>query len=209
MASMNWNWISTIALMVGVSGISPTAVATAAAETTLLRVMRQTERGQSKPPDVGDVAADFTLSSLAGPAVRFSEYAAAGPVVLVVLRGWPGYDCPFCTRQFSDYLAGADDLKEAGLRVLFVYPGPAAELREHARAFTAERSLPAHFTLVLDPDYTFTKLYGLRWDAPNETAYPATFVVDSGRRVQFARISRAHGGRTPVSDVLAASKPMR
>jgi hypothetical protein len=31
-----------------------------------------------------------------------STELAHGPVVLVMLRGWPGYQCPFCTRQFGD-----------------------------------------------------------------------------------------------------------
>ena len=46
--------------------------------------------------------------------------------------------------------------------------------------------------------------YGLRWDAPSETAYPATFVIDRSGTVRFAQISRVHGGRTPAADVLAA-----
>ena len=160
----------------------------------------------SNAPRVGDTAADFTLTTLTGGTVRLSQFVKEGPVVLVVLRGWPGYDCPFCTRQFADYLAGADAVNKAGLRVLFIYPGPADRLDEHARAFTSARRLPDHFVFALDPDYTFTTRYHLRWDAPNETAYPATFIIDSQRRVLFARISREHGGRTPVSEVLAAAK---
>jgi O-acetyl-ADP-ribose deacetylase (regulator of RNase III) len=34
--------------------------------------------------------------------------------------------------------------------------------------------LPSNIVLVTDPDYTVTNLYGLRWDAPHETAYPST-----------------------------------
>jgi len=57
---------------------------------------------------------------------------------------------------------------------------------------------------VLDPDYVFTNLYGLRWDAPRETAYPSTFVVDSLGVVRFSKISRSHGGRASVDEVLQA-----
>jgi alkyl hydroperoxide reductase subunit AhpC len=55
----------------------------------------------------------------------------------------------------------------------------------------------------LDPDYTFTLRYGLRWDAPRETAYPSTFVIDRGGVVRFALVSRTHDGRAPAADVLA------
>ncbi len=171
---------------------------------------RAVAHGQDRPahvtarPAAGSVAPDFTLMSLAGSPVRLSAELKRGPLVLVVLRGWPGYDCPFCTRQFADYLDHATALADAGLRVLFVYPGPAEQLHEHARAFTSARPMPANFTMVLDPDYTFTNRYGLRWEAPKETAYPATFLLDRSGRVTFARISAGHGDRVPVAEVLAA-----
>lgn len=156
------------------------------------------------PPAIGEKARSFTLTSLQGTTVRLSEAVARGPVVLVVLRGWPGYDCPFCTRQFGDYLKHAPDLEQAGAHVLFVYPGPADGLKAHADAFIKNRELPGHFTFLLDPDYTFTNAYALRWDAKAETAYPSTFVIDKAGTVRFANISKEHGGRVPVADVLTA-----
>jgi peroxiredoxin len=155
-------------------------------------------------PKVGDTARDFTLQSLDGGTVRLSEEAARGPVVLVVLRGWPGYQCPFCTRQFGDYLANAASFEKRGARVLFVYPGPADGLQQHAEAFTASRPLPAGFRILLDPDYTFTQAYGLRWDAPKETAYPSTFVLGGNGVISFAQISRSHGERVTADTVLKA-----
>lgn len=160
-------------------------------------------------PTVGQKAPDFALTRLDGSTVRLSEETARGPVVLVVLRGWPSYQCPFCTRQFGEFLSHGSDFEAAGARVLFVYPGPAEGLEEHARALVADRPLPAGFRILVDPDYTFTHAYGLRWDAPKETAYPSTFVLDTGRNVTFARTSRAHGDRVPVADVLAALAALR
>ena len=124
--------------------------------------------------------------------------------MVVVLRGWPGYQCPFCTRQFGEYMGRAADVSSTEPRVLFVYPGPADGLKAHADAFTAARPLPAAYRVLLDPDYRFTDAWGLRWDAPDETAYPSTFVLDTRGIVTFARTSRSHGDRVPVADVLAA-----
>lgn len=155
-------------------------------------------------PTVGDKARDFTLQSFDGPTVRLSEEVARGPLVLVVLRGWPGYQCPFCTRQFGDYMANAGNFDKSGARVLFVYPGPADGLKAHAEAFMASTPLPAGFRILLDPDYTFTQAYGLRWDAPKETAYPSTFVLDKKGTVTFAQVSRAHDGRVTAETVLKA-----
>jgi thioredoxin-dependent peroxiredoxin len=49
----------------------------------------------------------------------------------------------------------------------------------------------------------------LRWDAPQETSYPATFVIDRAGIVRFANVSRSHDGRTPVADVLSALEALR
>ena len=156
------------------------------------------------PPKVGDTAADFTLKALDGSTVTLSREIARGPVVLIVGRGWVGYQCPFCTRQFGDFLRRAKDFENAGARVIWVYPGPAEGVHERAAEFAAGRAVPANFRFVLDPGYTFTVAYSLRWDAPGETAYPATFLIDRGGVVRYALVSRTHDGRAPAADVLKA-----
>ncbi len=69
-----------------------------------------------------------------------------------------------------------------------------------------EADLPSNITLVIDPDYKMTDLYGLRWDAPHETAYPSTFILDAKGMVLFERISHSHGDRTSADDILAQLK---
>ncbi len=155
-------------------------------------------------PAVGDKAPDFTLQDLEGKPVALSKLTANAPVVLVVFRGWPGYQCPICTFQVAGLLGQAKQLAARGAKVVFVYPGPADQLGEHAAEFIKGKSLPAGFSYVTDPDYEFTAAYGLRWDAPRETAYPSTFVIDRNGVVQFVQISKTHGGRAKVADVLAA-----
>jgi hypothetical protein len=63
-----------------------------------------------KTPAVGDTARDFELTGLGGDKVKLSTFTADGTVVLVVLRGWPGYQCPICTRQSAGFMAKADDV---------------------------------------------------------------------------------------------------
>lgn len=160
--------------------------------------------GADKAPALGDEAKDFELTSLGGESVKLSKLTEAGPVVLVVLRGYPGYQCPLCTRQVSDLIGKADEFKKAGAKVLFVYPGPADKLKEHAGEFVKGKDYPEHFQFVLDPDYSFTNAYNLRWDAKNETAYPSTFVLDKKSKITFAKVSKTHGDRAKTDDVLKA-----
>lgn len=171
---------------------------------TMEKMMETMAEPMMATPKVGSKAADFSLQSLDGSTVRLSEAVARGPVVLVVLRGWPGYQCPFCTRQFGDYMANAASFAKSGAQVLFVYPGPADGLKEHAAAFTSNKPLPSAFRILLDPDYTFTKSYGLRWNAPKETAYPSTFVLDRNGMVTFAHTSHDHGDRVTAAAALKA-----
>ncbi|HTV56852.1 MAG TPA: peroxiredoxin family protein [Terriglobia bacterium] len=157
---------------------------------------------QTMAPKVGTKAPEFALKDVGGASVALSQERSQGPVVLIVGRGWPGYQCPFCTRQFAEFRSHASELQAAGATVLWIYPGPADELAKHAGDFIGTQPLPPNFRVLIDPGYAFTRAYDLRWDAPHETAYPATFVVDRDGTVLFANVSLEHGGRTPVADVL-------
>lgn len=158
--------------------------------------------GAEEIPKVDEVAPDFTLESLGGGKVHLADVAARGPVVLVVLRGYPGYQCPVCSAQVADLRGQSKSFSDLNSRVILVYPGPAADLKARADEFVKGKALPENFELVLDPDYSFTRAYGLRWDAANETAYPSTFVLDRDLRVRFARVSRTHAGRAKSAEIL-------
>ena len=162
---------------------------------------------QAATPAVGQKAPDFTLSTPEGAAIHFADLTTKGDVVLILLRGYPGYQCPYCQKQIHDFIASADQFAKAGAQILLVYPGPPADLDQKAReAITkanADQKLPANFHLVIDPDYAFTNLYDLRWDAPKETAYPSTFLVNRKGNIYFAKTSHSHGDRTTAADTLS------
>lgn len=161
------------------------------------------QTGGATTPKVGETAPDFTLTALDGGKWTLSKAAKAGPVVLVVLRGFPGYQCPICTAQVGALIASADEFTKAKAQVVLVYPGPAEGLKAHADEFVSGKNIPANFRFVLDPDFAFTNRYRLRWNAPNETSYPSTFVIDGKRIVRFAKTSRSHGDRSKPEEVLA------
>lgn len=155
------------------------------------------------PPGVGDTVPDFELNTPTGQPVKLSTLTESGQVVLLVLRGWPGYQCSICTRQVRDYLSAAEDFRKAEARVVLVYPGPSEDLQAHAKEFQKPFEWPENFVYLYDPDYAMVNAYDLRWDAPRETAYPSTFVIDETLTIRFARVSDSHGGRTKAKDVLA------
>ena len=157
----------------------------------------------AQTPAVGAKAPDFTLATPAGKAVTLSSEQEGHDIVLVILRGFPGYQCPYCVKQVRDFADHSSDFKAKNTRVLLVYPGPPAELDQHAKEFLEKQAdLPSNVVLVTDPDYKVTNLYELRWDAPNETAYPSTFILDKKGIVVFEKISHSHGERVSAQDAL-------
>jgi thioredoxin-dependent peroxiredoxin len=164
------------------------------------------EKTPSPRPAVGDKASDFELNDLAEKPIKLSGIQKEGPVVVLVLRGWPGYQCPLCTRQVGEFIGAAKKFKEAGATVVMVYPGPSDDLDSHAKEFVQGKEFPDNFRFVTDPGYTFTDAWKLRWDANGETAYPSTFVIGKDGKIAFAKVSMTHGGRSSIDEVLRALK---
>lgn len=157
----------------------------------------------AETPAVGAKAADFTLSTPTGKTVQMSKELHGHGLVLVVLRGFPGYQCPYCVKQVHDFVSHAGDFAAKNVEVLLVYPGPPADLDQRAKEFLAKQAdLPTNIVLVTDPDYKVTNLYGLRWDAPHETAHPSIFILDKNRTILFEKISLSHGDRLSAQDAL-------
>ncbi|MEW5984810.1 MAG: redoxin domain-containing protein [Acidobacteriota bacterium] len=161
------------------------------------------------PPALGDAAADFTLSRIDGKPITLSALAKEGPVVMIMLRGWVGYQCPICSRQMTGFMGQAQAFQAAGANVVLVYPGAADVVQQKAEDFVTGKTLPGRYHFVIDPDLKVVNLYGLRWDAPQETAYPSTFVIDTAGIVRFAKTSRSHGDRSAAPDVLAVLQGLK
>jgi peroxiredoxin len=166
-------------------------------------------QSHGEPPEVGDTLQDHEFKTLDGKKLRLTDLGTKGGVVLVILRGFPGYQCPICTQQVAELRKRANDFMKAGATVILVYPGEAANLGQHAKDFTKRSPLPAPLVLVTDPDFKFISQLDLRWDAKGETAYPSTFVLDADRKVVFAKISKTHGDRASTEEVLEAASRLR
>ena len=153
---------------------------------------------------VGTKAPDFSLKTIDGNELHMSEIVHKQPVVLVVLRGWPGYQCPVCTRQVGNLVNDANKFASLRAAVIMVYPGPSLDLQKHAEEFSEEFKFPQDFYFTLDPDYSMINLYGLRWDSPGETVYPSTFILNKESKIVFAKISDTHGGRATNEEIFEA-----
>ena len=154
-------------------------------------------------PEVGQRAIDFELPIVNGEGyLSLSETCKAGPVVLVFLRGFPVSQCPIDSTQVNSLVNRAKVLNQSAQRVVLVYPGPAKGLERHAERFLASRRMPEPLVIVRDDDMNVVNQWGLRWDNPRETAYPATFVLDRYGRIAWKKVSRSHAERSSVEEIL-------
>ena len=99
----------------------------------------------AKTPPAGDKAPDFTLSTPSGKAVRMSGMQQGHDLVLVVLRGFPGYQCPYCMKQVHDFVEHASAFAEKNTHgdvktaLRYQHPDPAELQRKLEAAETTGR----------------------------------------------------------------------
>lgn len=154
-------------------------------------------------PAIADTVDNFKLPLVGEEGeLDLMEELKSGPVVVVMLRGYPGYQCPLCSRQVASFANRAKAFAKVTDRVILVYPGPADMLTQHAKEFMGQRRLPEPMKMVRDADMQLVSSWGLRWDAPNETAYPAAFVINQDGTVAWKKISNNHGGRATAEEVI-------
>ena len=100
------------------------------------------------------------------------------------------------------YMGNLDALRDWGHAKDYVHMQWMMLQQDKAEDFVTGITLPENVHFVLDPGLLVVNQYGLRWNAPDETAYPSTFVFDKDGVIRFAKISHEHGDRSAASDVL-------
>jgi len=112
------------------------------------------------------------------------------PVLLVLLRGFVGEVCVYCTTQTKALSLDIDEFEARGVEVLVVYPGEANRLDAFLAGF---RDLPITegvdeppFEMLYDPGAEFVRELGFI----DELAVPATFLLDADGVVRYAYVAR-------------------
>lgn len=102
-------------------------------------------------PDVGDVAPDFTLTSLRGKQISLARYQGKSHVVLWFSRG---FTCNFCRNYMQSVIDAYSEMQAAGIEVIQVAPN----LLDSARAYFDDGP---PFPFLCDPDKRMYAVYGL------------------------------------------------
>lgn len=121
-------------------------------------------------PEVGSIAPNFELISVAGDYIRLSELQGK----MVILNFWATWCAP-CILEMPNF----QNVHEQYKSELAVVAVNAGESRQVVDAFVGELDL--NINILLDPGRDVEKLYYLR-------GYPTTFFIDSEGVVQVKHI---------------------
>jgi len=153
-------------------------------------------------PETGEKLPYARFLADTGDVVDLTQCAEGKRIVLVLLRGFPGYVCPYCTKQTAELVRAVDRLDALNAVVYVVYPGPSDKIRAFTKSVTRQLeerpdfSLP--FRVLLDVDLAAVKAIGLVGDL----AVPATFVLADDGTVLYRHIGRNKADRADIGTVL-------
>lgn len=133
--------------------------------------------------EVGQVAPDFSLSSLGG-AVTLSEVVASSTAGVIVYF-YPKASTPGCTKEACDFRDSLSSFKAAGYTVLGISPDALSAIEK----FHTKEDL--NFPLLSDPDKTVMEPWGAWGEKKNygkivTGVIRSTVILDTEQRVTHA-----------------------
>lgn len=136
-----------------------------------------------------------------GRIFNIQDFEGHRRVVLVVLRGFPGYVCVGCSTYTVALSRALEEFQSRNAQILLVYPGEpetVAAFLDGVRNVVADFELP--FPVLLDVNRRFVQSVSIQ----GELAQPSTFIIDESGTVRYAYVGRSVDDRPPVPVVLEA-----
>lgn len=137
----------------------------------------------TNPPQVGDLAPDFTLPNEAGELVSLSQFRGKR----VILYFYPKDDTPGCTSQACGFRDSYSIITEKNAVVIGISPD---STKSHAK-FKTKHNLP--FILLADEQHSVAEAYGV-WGEKSMMGKKymgiirSHFVIDESGRIVQAEI---------------------
>ena len=165
----------------------------------------------------GDIAPNFTLPNARGEQVSLYACLENGPVVVTFYRGgW----CPYCNMQLRAYQGILPELGSLGATLIAISPEPV-----DSSLSTAEKN-ELEFEVLSDINSDAGRAYRLMFELSDELQafytemgndlskrnadgewhlpLPATYVIDTNKRVTLAFVDADYRDRLEPADIIAA-----
>lgn len=144
------------------------------------------------------------LVTAKGEKISLKKYAGKS-VVLVFMRGFSGYVCPYCATYTAQLSLKYEEFKKRNAEVLVVYPTK-ADHQEKVDQFIAaanerlkaEGKTPLSLPVFLDPGLKLVTQYNLLGDLSR----PSTFVLDGQGVVRYGYVGVDKADRPGIDRVL-------
>jgi len=143
--------------------------------------------------DIGDLAADFTLSDGDGNDWTLAEHIGK----TIVLLFYPGDNTPVCTKQLCSVRDHWSEYQATGAEVI----GISTDTVESHKGFSEKYSLPLR--LVSDPDGKVSAMYGMKSWLPGRSAR-GVVVIDKEGMIAYKKAQPISLFRPADKDVLEA-----
>ncbi len=126
-------------------------------------------------------------------------------VVLVVLRGYAGMVCVYCTTQTHALAKAAPQFAQHNADVFVVYPGPEDGLSAFLEAYKSlSKGIAPPYKQLADPNFRLVDPLGLRGDL----AIPATLVLDESGIVRWAYVGTSAEDRPGTDEIIQQLESM-
>ena len=148
------------------------------------------------PPQVGDIAPEFTAASTSGSDVTLASFRGKRNVLLAF---FPLAFTGTCTKELMCFTEDFDQFAGNGVEILPISVDSTASLREF------KSKLQMKTELLSDFKRDISRLYGVL----NEERFysnRAYFLIDKKGRVRWSHVEAKNGERRDNSEILAAIK---
>lgn len=155
--------------------------------------------GIPRPDLIGQPLPRQRFLGTTGRAIDISAWQGERNVLVIILRGFAGTICPYCSAQVRAITSRLESFAEQDTEVIFVYPGSASSVPLFMQAVRnlGEGDLPP-VSVALDVDLALVRSL----DIESELASPTSILIDKQGQVQFAYVGRDLTDRPSVIDLL-------
>ncbi len=137
-----------------------------------------------------------------GDVVDLSDYVGKKSVTLIVMRGFAGQVCVYCSAQTRALAEQLEKFKQLNNEVIIVYPGPAETIPMFIKAVQSVGGNAEHMNIVLDVNLSLVKTLGIIKDLSK----PTSIVVDKSGLVVYGYIGTNMGDRPSAKELLSVVK---
>ncbi len=153
---------------------------------------------------VGDVFPYTSFVGQDGTVVDLTKRGDGKKSLLVFMRGFSGFVCPYCTAQTAELVKRRDEILATNTELYVVYPGAAETIPtflEAVRVYMASEDAPG-ISVLMDVDLKAVDALGIRQDLSR----PCTFVLDAEGRLVYEYVGEGPPDRPSLDDVLQVLK---